>query len=488
MEPMNLLIIMDDEHNKKMLGCYGHPTVKTPNLDRLAARGTRFTNAYTNSPICVPARSAFATGRYVHQTGYWDNAIAYDGEVRSWGHVLQAHGHPVVSIGKLHYTNEEADTGFDQQIIPMHIEGGVGDLHGLLREPLPVRHQSRDMATRIGPGESTYTGYDRDIADEACQWLQGEGNASRGKPWTLFTSFISPHSPLVAPQAYYDMYPPESIVLPKKRPAGFQHPWWDALNACYIFDASFADDHQRRIAIASYYALCTYIDDQVGRVLDTLAATGLDKTTRVIFLSDHGDNMGARGLWGKSNMYEESAGIPMVAAGPGIASGATCDTPVSHIDFWPTILEAVGVPPQAREAESHPGRSLFETMRMGEAEAAQRVVLSEYHAAGSISACYMIRKGDWKYIHYTGFRPELFNLREDPEELMDRAADPACQDVLADLEDELRQRLDPVATDERAKAAQRALIEQHGGYEALERRGGGSYTPVPGEEVRLIQG
>jgi choline-sulfatase len=488
MEATNLLIIMDDEHNKKMLGCYGHPVVKTPNLDRLAARGTRFTNAYTNSPICTPARAVFATGRHVYQTGYWDNAIAYEGKIPAWGHVLQAHGHPVVSIGKLHYASEEANTGFDRQVIPMHIEGGVGDLHGLLREPLPVRHQSKDMAIRIGPGDTSYTGYDRQIADEACQWLQTEGAQPRDKPWTLFTSFISPHSPLVAPQAYYDMYPPESIELPKKRPEGFDHPWWDALNKCYIFDQSFRDDHQRRIAIASYYALCSYIDAQIGRVLDTLAATGLEHHTRVIFLSDHGDNMGARGLWGKSNMYEESAGIPMIAAGPGIGEGKQCDAPVSHVDFWPTILEAMGVPAESRAAVDHPGRSLFKAMRESEAEARDQVVLSEYHAAGSISACYMIRKGDWKYIHYTGFRPELFNLREDPEELTDRAADPACAGVLAALEQELRQRLDPEATDRRAKAAQAELIEKHGGYDAIERRGGGSYTPVPGEEVQLIRG
>ena len=488
MEPTNLLILMDDEHNKKMLGCYGHPMVKTPHLDRLAARGTRFTNAYTNSPICTPARAVFATGRHVHETGYWDNAIAYDGRFPAWGHVLQAHGHPVVSIGKLHYTNEEADTGFNRQIIPMHIEGGVGDLHGLLREPLPVRHQSKDLATRIGPGDTTYTGYDRQIAAEACRWLQTEGSRPCDKPWTLFTSFISPHSPLVAPQAYYDMYPPESIELPKQRPEGFEHPWWDALNKCYIFDASFRDDHQRRIAIASYYALCTYIDAQIGRVLDTLAATGLERNTRVIFLSDHGDNLGARRLWGKSNMYEESAGIPMIAAGPGIAKGVQCDAPVSHVDFWPTILEAAGVPAEAQALAEHPGRSLFKAMRETPAEASEQVVLSEYHAAGSISACYMIRKGDWKYIHYTGFRPELFNLREDPEERLDRAADPACADVLAALAQALRQRLDPEATDRRAKAAQAALIARHGGYEAIEKRGGGSYTPVPGEEVQLIRG
>src|SRR2546425_539528 len=118
MEPTNLLLIMSDEHNPQMLGCAGHPLVQTPHLDVLAARGTRFAAAYTTCPICVPARASFATGRYVHAIAYWDNAIAYDGRIKSWGHRLQEAGIRVESIGKLHYRQQADQTGFDQQHIP----------------------------------------------------------------------------------------------------------------------------------------------------------------------------------------------------------------------------------------------------------------------------------------------------------------------------------------------------------------------------------
>ena len=310
MDATNVLIIMDDEHNRRMLGCYGHPVVKTPNLDRLASRGTRFSNAYTNSPICVPARACLATGQYIHQTGYWDNAIAYDGRVPSWHHRLQENGHRIVSIGKLHYPDEQSPTGIDEQIIPMHIECGVGDLYGSVREPLPVRYQSRDLARRIGPGASTYIDYDRRIAQLSSTWLRDKARHQGSKPWVLFCSFISPHSPLVCPPEYYEMYPPERITLPKMRPTSFSHPWWDAFNRCYIFDESFADNQQRKIAIASYFGLCSFADHNVGLILDALKAAGLEQTTRVLFFSDHGTNLGARALWGKSSMYEESAGIP----------------------------------------------------------------------------------------------------------------------------------------------------------------------------------
>ena len=183
MDGMNLLIIMDDEHNKKVLGYNGHPVVKTPHLDRLAQGGWRYDKAYSSSPICVPARAAFATGRYVHENKCWDNAIAYDGRMRSWAHVLRDAGHVVSSIGKLHYSHEEVDGGFTEQIIPMHIEAGVGDLYGLIRNPLPRRHQSADLARSIGPGESSYTRYDRDITSKTVQWLENAAKRRADKPW-----------------------------------------------------------------------------------------------------------------------------------------------------------------------------------------------------------------------------------------------------------------------------------------------------------------
>lgn len=483
MKEKNVLIIMDDEHNPKMLGCNNHPLVKTPNLDRLAARGTRFTSAYTNSPICVPARAALATGRYVHETGCWDNAIAYDGILPSWGHHLQKNGNRVVSIGKLHYTDEKAPTGFDDQIIPMHIQDGVGDLHGSIRDELPVRYQSRDLAQRIGPGESTYVEYDRKITDSTCAWLRTEASKHRDKPWALFCSFISPHSPLMAPQNYYDMYPVDRIQMPKKRPAGFQHPWWDALNRCYIFDESFESDHHRKIAIASYFGLCTFIDDCVGRVLSALDVAGLSNDTRVLFLSDHGDNMGARGLWGKSTMYEESAGVPMMMAGPDIPSGKVVRTPVSLVDIFPTVLDWMGLNP------SNPDNTLRGDSLSEIANApydANRTVFSEYHAAGATSGAFMLRKGRYKYIHYVGFAPELYDLELDPEELHDLSVSAEHRGVIVDFEKQLRTICNPERIDKLAKKAQAALINKHGGREAIIKQGGISYTTAPGEKAVYI--
>lgn len=480
MQAQNLLIIMDDEHNKKVLGYNGHPLVKTPNLDRLAAGGTIYDNAYSSSPICVPARAAFATGRHVHQNRCWDNAIAYDGRMPSWAHVLRDAGHRVTSIGKLHYSGEDIDGGFSEQIIPMHIEAGVGDLYGLIRDPLPTRHQSADLARSIGPGESSYTRYDRDITSRTVAWLREASRARHDKPWVLYTSFISPHSPLIAPPEYYAMYAGCDIELPGKRVP--YHPWIKAWNDCYGFDSYFESDEQRRIAIASYYGLCSFLDANVGQILHALEETGLARTTRVIFVSDHGDNLGARALWGKSTMYEESAGVPMLASGPGIAAGRRVATPVSHVDFFPSILQAVGA--EMPMPAGMPGHSLFDI-----ADAPYdpgRAVFSEYHAAGGVSAAYMLRQGRYKYIHYTGFEPELFDLEQDPEEVRDVAQDPAMGEVVRGFRRQLENICDPVLTDQEAKRDQGALIEAHGGVQKILARGGSSYTPIPGEAVKLI--
>src|SRR4051812_21763781 len=197
--PKNLLVIMSDEHNPRVLGAAGHALARTPHLDRLSGRGTRFTAAYCTSPICVPSRAGFATGKYPHEIGYWDNADPYDGAVVSWHRVLRDAGHRVVSIGKLHFRGKAGDDhGFSDELLAMHVIDGIGDVKGLVRENIPRRNGYDKLAKLAGPGESPYTRYDRDIAARAQKWLREEAGQHR-QPWALFVSFVCPHFPLVAP-------------------------------------------------------------------------------------------------------------------------------------------------------------------------------------------------------------------------------------------------------------------------------------------------
>ena len=217
MKPRNLLVIMSDEHSAKVLGCYGSALAHTPHIDGLAARGVRFSNAYCCNPICIPARATFATGKYTHQIGYWDNADPYEGSAPSWHHHLRARGHRVESIGKLHFRSTSDDNGFHVERIPMHVIEGKGDLMGLVRDDLPVRKGAWKMAGMAGPGESIYTRYDRDIAAEAQIWLHEEAPRHGDKPWVLFVSFVAPHFPLTAPsEHFYRYYESDDLPWPKQ--------------------------------------------------------------------------------------------------------------------------------------------------------------------------------------------------------------------------------------------------------------------------------
>jgi hypothetical protein len=202
--PQNLLVLMSDEHNPKIAGYAGHPIISTPALDTLAARGSRFTAAYTPSPICVPARASLATGLPVHRHRAWDNAIAYDGRIQSWAHALRNRGHHVASIGKLHYRGHpEDDYGLIESLLAMHITGSVGDLTHLVRDPDDIRTTGKNLIASAGPGESSYTWYNRQVAAAAQAWLRETGRRRHSRPSVLFVSMVAPHFPLTAPPEHF---------------------------------------------------------------------------------------------------------------------------------------------------------------------------------------------------------------------------------------------------------------------------------------------
>lgn len=478
MKPQNMLFILSDQHSPKALGCYGSGIVRTPNLDRLAARGTRFTSAYCNSPICVPARAALATGRYVHQTGYWDNSRGYEGSVPSWGHRLMHEGYSVESIGKLHYRSQVDPTGFDRQHVPMHIAEGGGALLGLLRDDTAVLTKYREYHEAAGPGESSYTNYDRTIAKTAVEWIAEKARQPAGKPWVAMVSFVCPHPPLQCPEEFYRLYPPEEMPLPYLLDPG-ERPEHPALKAHRLFqgcEEPFSEDVVRR-SVSAYFGLCSYLDHNIGLVLKALEDSGMADDTRIIYTSDHGEANGNQGLWGKYNMYEDSAGVPLIMTGEGVPAGHAERTPVTHVDIYQTILDCVGAPTYEDEP-AMPGRSLYDVV---DAPDPDRVAFSEYHAAAANSAIYMIRKGRYKFVYYVGMPAQLFDLEADPDERLDLAADPGYAAICVEYEAILRSIVDPEAIDALSRSDQQARILANGGRAAIRDRGAFGATPAPGE-------
>ncbi len=469
----NLLVIMSDEHQARAMGCAGHPFVQTPNLDALAERGLRFADAYTPSPICVPARAAFAAGQPVHVTRLWDNAMPYTGAPRGWGHVLQDGGIPVESIGKLHYRHDEDPAGFDAEHIAMQVADGVGMVWASIRkEDERLKMPSRMLGDYIGPGTSNYTEYDQAVVARTAGWLHDRGASGDTRPWCLYVGLVAPHFPFIVPQEYLDLYPNDSLPAVKLHPKDghARHPWVEKQNAMADSESAFRNPEERLTAMAAYYGLCTWMDHNVGRILEALYATGYGEDTTVIYTSDHGDNVGSRGLWGKSNLYQESVAVPLIMAGPGIEPGV-CHTAVSLLDVSATIPAHFGL------AFASAGRPLPE-IAAGPPEP-DRPILSEYHAVGAVSGAFMLKMGRWKLNYYVGFPPELYDLEVDPEELVDLASKPDYAKVLAKMEGALRGILDPEVVDAQAFADQADMIARYGGREKAVKLGAPAATPPP---------
>jgi len=481
---LNVLFIFSDEHDPRHMGCSGSPLLKTPNLDRLAERGTRFTNAVTPSPICVPARASLATGLAVQEIGYWDNALAYDGRVEGWGHALQKAGRRVESIGKLHYTNDQDPTGFSAQALAMHIWEGIGMVWGSIRDPLPdAPGKIGHMLKEIGPGWSNYNQFDTDVADQAADWLRARAKNPDGKPWTLFAGLVAPHFPLVAPKDFFDLYPLDSIPPSKLLPAdGYEHhPWIARMEQFMCQETRFDGDPElRKLAIAGYFALCSFMDQKVGLILDGLEETGQADNTLIIYTSDHGDNAGARGLWGKSNLYLESTAVPVILSGPGVPKGEVNETPVNLTDMHATILDAAGVA-DLDDGFDRPSTSLLGMLGTDDPS---RTVMSQYHAVGSPTGGFMVADARWKYHHYVGYPAELFDLASDPEETTNLAEQPEHGAQIERLHGELVRHLGgrtPEEVDRMAKDDQNALVDRYGGPEAAQHVGTPAATPVPGK-------
>ena len=472
MSKLNVLFLFSDEHRRDALGCYGHPLVQTPNLDALAARGTRFTNAYTPSPVCVPARASLASGEYVYQTRCWSNSQAYQGEPTSWGHRLQSSGHRVDSIGKLHYRGKEFDNGFDREILPLYIHNGKGWIKGLLRNHESVIDCST-YAREIGPGDDSYSDYDLGVTREACDWLGNRQNTHGDKPWTLFVSWLRPHYPLTCPQEFYQLYPLEQMDRARFTGVGQlpAHPVTKIIRKNFNYD-DFFTEATRQIGRASYYGLCSFLDYQVGRVLEALEATGQAQNTLIIYTSDHGDHNGDRGLWTKMTLYDESTSVPMIVAGSGIPEAQVKTTLTSLVDIYPTILDATGA---ENDGGQRPGIAL---QTLANTDNFNRPILSEYHDGGSPTGMFMLRTKRWKYNYYPGYQPELYDMLADPDELTDLAESDTHRADLDHCHQQMLTLVEPEAANKQAFADQAKRIEQLGGVEAILNSGQFDFTPV----------
>ncbi|MDF2963551.1 MAG: hypothetical protein K0S39_5286 [Paenibacillus sp.] len=441
----NAVILMSDEHNPFISSVYGHPMVRTPNMERLARLGTLFSNAYCPSPVCLASRSAFMAGRRVHEIGTYSNCnMDLNTEFPSYGKVLSEQGFHSVHIGKTDVYGQAAGLGFSEMIYPKDRKQ-PGDTN-FMRRPLSIRHDAASRASGFGVREDAFDD-DLKVMDAAIDWLTRKASAL-DRPWTLTLNILNPHFPQWNTQKYWDMYP-EGGDLPAYGPdeLSANHPYAQDLRN--HFQTDLFTEEQIRGLRRGYLGNVTFVDDQLGRLLDVLEQTGRLADTNIIYTSDHGEMLGKFGMWWKCSMYEDSVRVPCLAAGPGFTPGRIVDTPVDLLDVQATLFASVGA-----SLPIHCKGTPLQDIAPGDK---QRTVFSEYHGHGTRSGAYMVRQGDWKLIYNMEAPHQLFNLAEDPEELANVYE--SNTDKARELEEELRCICSPEQENEKAHRFQELQVE-----------------------------
>ncbi len=432
----NCVVYMSDEHNPRYCSAYGHGFVETPTMGRMAREGTTWESAYCQSPLCLPSRSSFMSGRYVHEIQTYSNCTVNLGfDLPSYGSVLAEQGVYTAYVGKVDAYRKGRQLGFSEMIMPGD-RGWPGDTNHR-RRPLTIREGSAGRADGYGPREEPFE-TDRERVDAAVEWIEGTGSSVR-EPWLLVVNTGAPHFPHYVTRELWDLYP-QGADLPENGPecASARHPYARDLRDHFETD-QFSPEQIRGLR-RGYLGCVTFVDRQLGRLMEALKRAGLLEETNVVYTSDHGEMLGKFGMWWKCSLYEDSCRVPLLAAGPDYPAGARVRTPVQLLDLQADLFRIFG----AERPEEWHGEPLGEVPE----EHAARPAFSEYHGHGTRSGACMVRKGDWKLIYCTDAPHQLFHLGRDPEELHNLYPDEP--EKASELEEELRRICSPERQDRRA--------------------------------------
>lgn len=442
--PNVLFIISDDLNNS--LGCYGHPLVKSPNIDRLAARGVLFERAYCQFPLCGPSRNSLLTGLYPNSSGILANAQIFRQTIPSHISLPQAfrlQGYFAGRVGKLYHYNVPRSIGTNghDDLGSWELELNPAGCDRLVDEP----HVFSLLPGNFGGTLSWYAspGDDLEHTDglEAtdAEWVLERCARDKSRPFFLAVGFFRPHTPYIAPKKYFDMYPLDKMPVAVVDDAEQQAVPPLALGSRKKEESQLNDD-LRRQALQAYFASITFMDAQVGRVLDSLDRLGLADNTIVVFTSDHGYHLGEHGLWQKQSLFEESSRIPLIIAAPGVATAKTAaPTPVGLIDLYPTLAELCNVP----APENLQGQSLVPILK-NPSLPGRGWTLTQVRrnlGQGRQATGYTLRTPEWRYTEWEEGREgrQLYDHLKDPREQANLAESPAYADRVGELSRRLRE-------------------------------------------------
>ena len=468
MSKPNILIFMVDQLNGTLFPDGPAEWLHAPNLKKLAARSTRFKNAYTASPLCAPGRAAFMSGQLPSDTGVYDNAAEFISSIPTYAHHLRRAGYQTCLSGKMHFVGPDQMHGFEERLTTDIYPADFGWTPDYRKPGERIDWWYHNMGSVTGSGVAEISNqmeYDDEVAYHATRKVYDYARSNDERPWCMTVSFTHPHDPYVARKKYWDLYEDCEHLLPTVPAMDYED---HDTHSKRIFDANdwrsfdISEDDIKRSRRA-YFANISYLDDKIGEVMEAVKATRQE--TIIMFVSDHGDMLGERGLWFKMSFFEGSARVPMMICAPDMQPGLIT-TPVSNIDVCPTLCDLAGVD----MSEVEPWTTGQSVKPLGQGVERTEPVAIEYAAEASYSPMVSLRYGKWKYNRCKLDADQLFDLDGDPHELTNLAEVAEHQGTLTQLraKSKVRWDLDKFDADVRVSQARRWVV-----YEAL--REGGYY-------------
>jgi len=417
----NIIFIISDEHNANVLGCYGNDIVRTPNLDGLSRHGVTFDSCYCNSPLCVPSRLSFTSGKYISRVGAWsNNCWLPSADYPSLPRIMNAAGYESVLCGKMHYDRTRR-YGFTEIGGNMNNSYKTGKGKRRTADNLTPQDGLSGRFDQFHTGDdSSILKHDRKVTEGTVEFLNNR--RASDEPFFMIVGYLAPHFPLIVPQKYWELYK-DKVPMPEipkghleSQPRNYKH-------LRIGFNVENAPDEIIRKGRELYYGLTQWLDEEIGKVLKALGNSQVAENTIVIYTTDHGENMGEHGLWWKNCMYEHASHVPLIVNWPERWKGGQRRTQAcSLVDMAQTIAE-LG---RANVPGDWNGESMVQWLDNPDSEW-KDLAVSEYYGHNIASGFAMIRMGDYKYVYHTPAdadhpaERELYDLRTDPGEFSNLA-------------------------------------------------------------------
>ena len=459
----NFLVIMADFMGALSLPAYGNRIAKTPNLTNLAQESVVFDNAYCNFPLCAPSRASMLSGLLPSETGVFDNGAEFPASIPTLNHYLRQLGYRCELSGKMHFVGPDQLHGYDERLTTDVVPADFGWMP-------PWRHDGLTQWPSLEPirdagvvSRTMGIDFDEEVTHRAVRRLYDFARDPEHQPFLLTVSYIEPHEPYKTTQQWWDQYTDDEAGLPTT--SLLKEDDWDAhsrrLYELTGIGKEALSDKEIARARHGYYSMLSFVDHKIGEVLSALRTVGLDDDTIVIVTADHGSMLGERGLWGILNFFDWAMRVPFILRAPERFSPRRVEANISLVDLLPTLLDLAtnGKPPAL--ATEVAGSSLV-SLASGQPTQWDDTVYAELCAEGCVAPCVMVKRGAHKFVHCDEDAPLLFNLANDPSELVNLANWPEHAELVRSFQAEVHAKwnLERWRTDVEKSRQRRILIHE----------------------------